>query len=174
MAVSWTSNSGTLLFRAHSQHWGTPTKKSTYTALQLYKKSHAMYLKINHRLTPAAQHQSTAGKDLSLSCLKESSSHLPYPFIFFLSSVVNASFQSFPSPLHFSLPASCVTAQAHRLSLLTVCGARCTRNAVRGWGVQSQSPSRSVPAARWTDCCPSSGNSLIHEAFCSLRGLQKS
>lgn len=77
MAMSWTSNGGTLLFHTHSQHLETPTKKSTYTALQLYKKSHAMYLKINHWLTPAAQHQSMTGKDLSRSVWKS----LPLTFL---------------------------------------------------------------------------------------------
>lgn len=120
MAMSWT-HQGLFSFQFPwlTQQWwqpcclkqtrstgGPPPRKALTHALQVCEKSHTMYLKTNHGLTLAMQHQSVAAKDLP-RCLEEPSSQLPYPFISLLSSMVNTSFQSFPLALHASfLPIS--------------------------------------------------------------------
>lgn len=114
MAMSWT-HQGLFSFQFPwlTQQWWQPCclkqtrstggplpRKALTHTLQVCEKFHTMYLKINHRLTLLSEH---CCKGLAPLRLEEPSSQFPYPFISFLSSAVNTSFQSFPLALHFSL-----------------------------------------------------------------------
>lgn len=102
----------------------------------------------HHGLTPAVQH---CCKGL---CLEEPSSWLPYTFIFFLSSVMNTSFQPFPLALQFSRSHLALWLSQ---DCLTSCCWLCVRPGV--WETLIRV---------W---CPLKLHCFVNKAFCSSRGF---